>query len=240
MTRKIDLPNPDDLVQAYLDGESELAMSRRLGVSRPVVQRFLDSQGVQRRGRSESMVTRMARATPDQRRAWAAAANTARRQPLPEDRPRTGQGEKAARSGAESCSRTVGNGEAELCDLLIGRGLDVTSQTPVGGYNVDLTIGTVAVEVWWGQSYPLRLGRNRNARKTVDLGYLGWSTIWVWLSRQTPDHLTADAVVAFLDECGGDPPTVAPQYRVVRRDGEIVAGGEAQTDPGALVPPSHR
>ena len=72
----------------------------------------------------------------------------------------------------------------------------------------------------------------------MDIADLGWSTIFVWLSRRLPDRGSADAVVTFLEEMSGDPNPIPPQYRVVRGNGEMVASGKVDRDHLALVPTS--
>jgi len=139
---------------------------------------------------------------------------------------------------AATRSRRVGKGEAELLDLLVARGVAVDAQTPVYGYSVDISVGAVAVEIWFGHGYPFRAPRH--LRKTIDLANLGWSTIFVWCSGRIPTADCADAVVAFAEEAGRRPDSVGPQYRVVRSDGQFVTGGKADLDHIALVPPPRR
>ncbi len=225
----------DDLRQRHERGESVLSMSRALGIDRGMVTRRLVKMGLEVRSGSEANRLRMAQLSPDERRALAAPANQARRgkvfREAPADRRR-------ALGTADSRSRLVGKGESELADLLVSRGLTVERQVPVYGYNLDITLGRVAVEVWWGEGYPVRHGHQ--ARRAVDLADLGWHVAWVWLSRKLPTGDCVDQLVTFLDIASRSPETVRPQYRVIRGDGELVAGGQLDTDHLALVPPAHR
>lgn len=226
-----------DLRRRYEAGQSVLAMATDLETSRPTIMRRLRELGLDPRSGSEANYIRMARLTQAERRDLAAAANASRRKPEVNFGSRQANRMVAAINSAKSRTRTVGKGEAEMLDLLLGRGLTVECQLPVYGYNLDLAVAPVAVEVWWAKSYPFRHGRT--ARRTIDLADLGWSTIFVWLCWQLPTDDSADAVVAFIDEMRRNPPAVRQQYRVIRSDGDFVSGGAADLDNLALVPPSH-
>lgn len=227
----------DDLRQRHASGDSVLKMARELGTSRPTIVRKLAALGLETRSASEANLLRFARATPTERRAISSAANASRRGVV-DFSPRNPGRDSAMINTALRKSRKVGRGEAELSDLLVRRGLPVEVQVPISGYNLDIAVRPVAVEVWWGEGYPVRHGRQ--ARRAVDLANLGWSVMWVWLSKRSPTSRTADAIVAFLEETSGNPLPVGPQYRVIRSDGEIVAGGKLDPDHLTLVPPTER
>jgi len=239
MTYKRVSINLDDLARRYHAGESVLAMARAFNVSRQVITRRLNELNLPIRSASEANWLRAKRATPEQRRATALAANAARRQKSIDFSPRQALRDSAMVSTAKTHSRRTGKGESELANFLIARGLTVERQLPVYGYNLDIATWPVAVEVWWGEGYPLRHGHQ--ARRTVELADLGWWVIYVWLSRKLPTETGANAVVTFYELAGRNPLPVNPQYRVVRGDGELVTSGQADRHHLALVPaPHHR
>jgi hypothetical protein len=223
----------DSIVKAYSAGTSVLALSKEYGLTRSTVERILRSRGIAIRGAGEANLLRFARMSEQERRDLARAANEARRRPLSlgPSPPRT----QRVLETAVTRSRRRGEGAAQLRDLLVARGLDIDEERPVYGYNVDLAVPPVAVEVLWAKAYPFR--RADFLRKTIQLADLGWWTIWVWCSRVLPTAPCADEVVAFHDLAERDPGAVRPQYRVVRSTGELVAGGEANAGQIALVPP---
>src|SRR5690606_11182891 len=164
----------DDLRQRYEQGHSVLKMARDLNVSRPVIQRRLASLGLPIRNASEANRLRMANLTVQERRKLTSAANAARRTRIKfEGKARRPDRAQATVNSARSRTRLIGKGEPELVDLLIARGLPVECQVPVYGYNLDIAVWPVAVEVWWGEGYPLRHGRQ--ARRMMDIADLGWS-----------------------------------------------------------------
>lgn len=226
-----------DLRARYDRGQSVLAMSRDLGVSRPTIMRRLEAMGIAPRSGTEANLIRMASLTNQERRDLAASANANRRtrDVVAAVPTRSAHGQARALPAAHARSRKVGKGEAELLDLLVCRGLPVATQFPLYGYNLDLAVPPVAVEVWWGHSYPFRVPKL--LRRTVDLAHLGWSTVFMWCSERPIQPDAADAVVAFVEEAGRRPASVGPQYRVIRSDGELVATGKAEYDNIALEPP---
>jgi hypothetical protein len=224
----------EDIAHRHIAGESVNALAKSFGVSRPAIVRRLSAAGVPVRGSSDANRLRMQGLSPDQRRRLTSSANAAARTGNVSMADRDPGHERPTISSALRRCRKVGQGEAELIDLIIARGIAVETQLPVYGYNLDIAVESVAVEVWWGNSYPLRY--RRQARRTVQLADLGWSTVFVWLSQQAPTAECADAVIAFVEEMSRRPPSVRPQYRVVRSNGELVSAGEAQFDHLALVP----
>jgi hypothetical protein len=74
-TARVDAPQ---IVRSYLDGESELALAKNLGVSRDVIRRRLLEAGVAIRGVSAANVIRMRRMSLDARRALSSKARKKR------------------------------------------------------------------------------------------------------------------------------------------------------------------
>jgi transcriptional regulator with XRE-family HTH domain len=226
----------DDIISRYNNGDSVLAIAKAFGVSRPTIIRRLAAAGLDTRTVSEANKIRMSRASIEARRLLTAPANAERRRLNVDFAKRNPDRERPTISTATTRTRKIGKGEAELVDFLIARGVTVETQVAIYGYNLNITIGRVAVEVWWGEGYPVR--RLRLARRTVDLANLGWSTIFVWCSGIAPTDITADAVISFVDQTSGYPDTVSPQYRVIRCNGEIVATGKPDDNNIALIPTS--
>lgn len=233
----------DDIVRRYLQCESEQAIAKSLGVTRGPIRTRLLRAGIDPRGRSEAATTRMSQTTEEYRKGLASAANAARRHRTIDGSalPISSRYDRMAQSAAIKRRRSrsqIGKGEPELLDLFTARGFSVVPQQDVGRCNLDFAALPVAVEVWWAKSYPFR--HPSNVRRTVYLANLGWTSLFVWLARQMPDESTADAVIAYVEGTRCRPLTVSPEYRVIRRNGEMVSTGEAKLDQIALVMPAHR
>lgn len=208
----IDVPN---LVRAYEGGETVLNLSRRLGVSRPVIVRRLHEAGIPIRGPKEAQTLRMARLSPDERQRITAAAHDAvrgKRQTL-EARINQAIGrEKGGKSGSPY--------EQLLACWLRERGITATIQKAIGPYNADLAFDSVAVEVYGGGWHDA--GRHA-ARARERFDYLfdaGWR---VFIIRVEHRHrlmpAVADDLIAFAQTSGADP-AGGREYRVVWGDGQ--------------------
>jgi len=134
--------DPKPIVEAYLGGESELAISKRVGLKRVVIRSRLVEAGVAIRGRSEAMFLRMSKTTFKQRQELTAKSHVGRGL-MSSDSKRL----MLERTAAARCKRR-GFNEAPFADALNLRGLPVDEQTPCGPYNIDITVGTVAVELF--------------------------------------------------------------------------------------------
>lgn len=223
---RVRLPVDDaEIARRYLAGESEKALAAALGTSRSAIRRRLDRQGVQARGRSESMYLRMAQATPEERAELASAAHGAVRGKSKTPEFLLARALGVERKGAEAGS--VSPAELMLAAWLREAGLTVAHQKAVGPYNVDLATGSVAVEVLGGGWHRSKKHRKR-LRHILDAG---WDVIYVWVDgRRSP--LTAGAaeyVIAHLEFRDRNP--AAPRcYRVIRGGGQFVAEGSADGD----------
>lgn len=215
---------PADTLQRYRAGESVLSIARRLGVSRPVITRYLLREGAEIRGPSDSMRVRAAQMTAGERSALAAAAHAAIR------------GKR--RSDASLAGRALARqhqppppspGEAALAAWLSERGLQVTPELAVGKYNLDLAIAgsRIGVEVLGGHWH------HDSARHCHRIPYLlgaGWHLLYVWNTRRQPlAPAAADYIHSFAEQSCRDPAAIR-QYRVIRGDGELVAAGRAGDD----------
>lgn len=219
-----------EIVEAYVRGESECSLSSRYGVSRAVIAKRLDGEGVQRRSHSDAGLMRAAQMTPEQRSAQAAAAHKAVR-----GVPLTDEHLNAQAAGRERVGRIGSDGERFLLDQLLQRGLEPIPQKAIGRYNVDFALPPVAVEVLGGGWHAAKQG---HARRTPDILDAGWHLLFVW-NHEGDSAITeraADYVVAFLDEIRREPPTVG-QYRVISGSGQLLSAGSADDGQFALVPP---
>lgn len=234
-SRRIDPPD-QKFVNRYLGGESENALASSYGVSRTAMQRWLREAGVERRGVEESQALQRATLTPEERRRKVAAAHDAvRGRPQTEEfRQRVAAGRERVGYGGRSSP-----GTEVLSELLTERGVEHVREKAVGRYNVDLAFSGVpiAVEVLggnWHGSKPI------HARRTPYILDRGWVLVFVWdLKRCKIGPAAADYLITLAEEARRDPSLVG-QYRVIRGDGELVAGGSVDDDEFPLVPPSVR
>ena len=216
----------NDVIDAYLGGDSEKAIAERIGHSRNVVARVLRDAGVERRSRSDSMYVRMGKLTPEERRKNALAAQVARRGS--HDTPDT-----LARR-AKTKSRRVGKFEREFCDVLSSAGFNIKPQRSFLSYNLDIGCGNVAVEIHVRTSNPLT---GVQGKKVMNCLHAGLNMIYVWIDPRKPtvsDSCYAK-VVSLVEEIGGNP-SAHGEYRVVRGTGKLYAAGRLITSQNDAAP----
>lgn len=226
---------PDDLfVGAYLGGESEKDLAARYGVSRPVMKRWLDAAGIQRRTLREASLLHQATLSPERRQEKLAAAHAAARGRVhtEEERAKAALTRELRGDGGHTSS-----GTEYLCDQLDARGVSYTREKAVGRYNVDVALSAypIAVEVLGGNWHGAKA---IHARRTPYILDRGWNMVFLWHTRRCKISAAAVDQVMALTEIASVDPAEVRQYWVLRGDGKIDAVGRADDDEFALVPPS--
>jgi len=158
-----------ELVGRYLDGESELALSKAFEVNRWTVRKRLVAAGVQPRGRSDAMSLRWDRSDEATREAH---AETMRRR-------MTGRRRKLDTKlrAAASKKQMVGEGEKIIAAELQRLGIAFEAQAPIHVYNIDLLVGDIALEPRTRSENPMKhAGRSK---RTAYLMARGIVTIWI-------------------------------------------------------------
>ena len=212
MSHEVATPNIENLLKAYLDGESVNSISKRLRIGRHVINLWLERRGIHRRTRSEAELVKWSRMTKNERLNQVSKAHAAVRGVT--------RGDREMELRAIRRNRRIGAGEAELVEFLAERGVEVDAQRPVGRYNIDIAIDSVAVEVYRQAFHPIATPTQR--KRVVDLFGRGHVTLYVWISfGQGIVPECADKVVALLDVFCRNPAEFG-QYRVIRGTGEDV------------------
>lgn len=200
-SKPLDIPDVEDLIQAYIDGQPMSKVTARAGISDKTLKRRLEQRGIPIRIRSSyPAVTGPAH-----------AAARGRKVPM-ESLVAMAAGRHGSTTGASAY-------ELELACWLAARGLVTVPQYAVGKYNVDLAVEVprVAVEVRAGGYGPRSLARW--PQRVVDLLDAGWDLVEVRVRYfpLTPD--LADKLVAYV-ECRRGQPAAAREHRVVRGNGQ--------------------
>jgi very-short-patch-repair endonuclease len=227
--KRIDL-DIDDLIRRYEDGDSVLAMSRDLGVSRTVVVNNLHRIALAPRTSKQAGRLRAARLSPAQRKAQAEAAHIAKR-----GCPNTH--EQLARMAATRQLRclTVSPHENILRDLLSERGVETVQQQAIGSYNCDLAAFPVAVEVFGGNWHWYGNHLAAIAKRFNYILNAGWHILVVWTNNEfCITSETADYVAAYIKTARSNP-SARREYRVIRRAGQTIASGGADGDKISII-----
>ena len=224
MPRPMEFAYLDELIQRYIDGESEQSLALAYGISRPTIRRRLIARGITPRNRSQSMSIRMSRTNVAQRLQMTTNAHKARRA--------MGSSVEELHAKALSRQRSLSKAaplENDLLLLLEERGLACTPQLAVGAYNLDIGIHAppIAVEIQWS-SRPFSSRPNYHRKRTEYLLNQGWHVCYVLVNRMHPlRDAAADDIISWAKELGGSKPPRG-QYRVIRGDGQFVAALSGQ------------
>lgn len=173
----------EQIVTAYLAGESESSLAKRYGTSRTVIRHRLAHAGIERRGRTAANRLMMATRSPEENRRNAEAAHAAARggvQPLHRLEQRA-----IVREQLGWDAGNIGRGEIVVARYLEGLGFSIVPQRAVGIYNVDLAVNeSVAIEVYGGGWHLTgRHAQRHPVRRDFLLG-AGWSLLVVWAAKE--------------------------------------------------------
>lgn len=202
---------PDqEIVRAYLDGASELELSKRYKVARGSIRKRLIKHGVEPRDQSTSGFVSASRMTVEQRQQRARAANDVVR--------RDGHSLESLRKRAISAERSridhrIGVGEQQFCELLAQRGIEAIWQKAVDIYNIDVACGSVAVELRNGARGSH--GRDVRRGRTEKIVEAGYAVLYIHFDELSDLLGNFEYLVAEIERARSDPPA-GRQYRVVR------------------------
>ena len=219
MARRNESINTDNLIKAYIGGQSIKQLAIANNVSRQVIYRILRENNIAIRNRSESMFNRMAQTSFAEKQRLTHSANVARRNIKPSDR------ENMLKAiAAEKLLYKAGEGEKEVLDFLTAKGYKPIWQKAFKSYNFDIAVGNVAVEISVDTGNPLK--RPHNLKKVVECTKFGWNFLFIWCK---PHKIifcdtTYNNIIAFIDACNGNPTSIG-QYRVIRSNGEFYTAG---------------
>lgn len=221
------------IVNAYLSGESENSIAKRMNVSRDVITKRLQVAGIQRRNTTEANRLRQSQRSPEERRAGMLAAQAA-------SRGRTIGIEEKTRNAQkrQAIGFTRSKTEPILTKWLADRGLTVIPQQAIGPYNVDIGTFPIAVEVLgggWHRYNPLHAERTRYILNA------GWHLVFIWVneSRYPLQPEVTDYIISFLQEASRNPSMIR-EYRVIRGNGQELTRGSANSEQITLVAPGHK
>lgn len=231
MARKTDPTMLDNAVGLYLSGKSAYEIAATAGVDRGALKRELIARGIEPRGRSSAGLNRTGKMTPAERAAQAAAAHHASRGR------KAGWDERCKSALSRQKNPPAASGhEQRFATWLEERHIPYRRETAIGAYNVDFTIGPIAVEILGGEWHLDKT--ERHARRTPYILGQGWAMLFVWATVNQP--LTADAAeyaIAFADEASRKPPLVG-EYRVIRGDSYLITSGRCDDGQFAGIPAS--
>lgn len=210
--------DPQYLAQLYLQGEAAEQIERRLHLGHGKVWEALRHLGIPRRTRAACNRLWLSKTSTRWRlQVLTRAAHAACRGRIPSSDELQRRSESRARTHART-GRVIGRFENDLKQLLQRRGLTLTPQLPIGGYNLDLARLPIAVEVHVSANHP---STDRKIRKrTEHLRDLGWHVVYVWITAGFPLRGSGADKVITLYHFVKRLPAGKGKYWVIRGSGE--------------------
>lgn len=211
MTRKTDQSTLDHAVALYVSGKSVNECAALVGVSRKTITIEIRRRGIE------------LRSTRYPQRINTTAANAAAR-----GRKATFK-ERCLRALTEQANpRPMSVHEARFAEFLDGMGADWKREIACGPYNLDFTVGPVAVEVLGGNWHAYKTARH--ALRSEYVLNAGWCLVYVWSTANWPlTSKAAEYVVSLANEASGNPSLIG-EYRVIRGDAHEITAGRGQFD----------
>lgn len=203
-------------VQRMFDaGYSANAIAKSLNVSRSMVNSCFNDIGIKRPDVSEGNRRQAAMVSPEARLARAKLAHQAVRMI---GRSPMSQANHAARE--QETLRYMGVCESYVAEKMTALGYHCIPQLAMCGYNIDIAIGHVAVEIHSVSVRPHNV--TQRLERIVKLINAGMSVFYICVDPawETVPEEVIDELIAFHDMTRGLPAGKG-QYRVVRRNGEI-------------------
>ena len=223
-----------ELLSMYKSGMWKNEIAAKTGISEGMIGKYLSKLGIPLAdSRSKAMSDRLNRMSHEERQDLTKAANDAVR-----GMKRTFADLRKRALGNERIGKTRGKAESDLFQFFLNKGISVISQKAVGKYNLDFSIGNIAVEVT-GRSRKLE-SRSTYTERIKYILNSGFALIYVWANSQRPmESGAADYIIAFTQEFSRNPSLIG-QYRVIRCDGKLLASGSVNDNnlTGILTPVS--
>lgn len=206
-TRK-DLPIKE-IIDMYNNGTSELAIAKKIGVSRCAIRQRLNENNVKIRTPSEASFVSAKQFTPEQRKARAKKANDTLRGVKQSVSSRIKRAEYIENNTMENI---IGFGEIEFKNELERKSINYTWQKAFHVYSLDFLIGNVAIELKGGSG-----GRGTPDVKNGRIKFLkdrGISTLYVALENIDALIESFDNIINLVNEMNNNP-IPDGEYRVI-------------------------
>lgn len=223
MARKQIPANFSDLIKRYVNGESLENIAQELHCGQSWLRFQFMKHGIHLRSRGEATKLRMEKLGVVGRLQITAAAHFAasrRKQPRSEIVLRM---RNRALALQERNSPLKGGFEYTVFKCLKRAGFPARSQRAIHGYNVDLAVPPVAVEVHVAVNNPMANPILR--KRTEKLLELNWNVAYVWITRgKWFSREAADKLISIVQAVRSDP-SAPCQYWVIRGTGEVCMTG---------------
>jgi len=221
-----------DAIAVYDSGVGLKSVAARFGVSDTALRSIFQNRGVHLRNRREQQQLRMDNTSRTERMRLVVAAHEAAR-----GRTRSLAERCLSAKTREQRQTHISKHERRLAAMMRERGIKSRHQTAVGPYNCDLTVDTVAVEVFGGYWHWTPEKSAHTAKRFRYLMDRGWDIVAVPVNMSWPlTAKVADHIARHINRIRRNPSAVR-EYRVIWGAGEFEASGCLDDDYITIKPP---
>ena len=222
---------PCDVIVPYIDGTSENAIAKQLGIERIVVHKILVDHCVPTRSVAEANRQMMLNRSPEENRRNTEAAHLASK-----GKRRSPETKKKAALAREMNVSGVSVYESILAEKLVAKGFKVALQKAVECYNIYIAIPEfgIAVEVFGGHWHSYGSHARRFRERFNLLLDRGWTPVIAWVSNGILTDWCVDYIVSLCDASRLDQPTGRCEH-VIYGDGKPSAIGNSKLDYRSIV-----
>jgi hypothetical protein len=217
MSRKIEIPNIDNVIERYESGVSLNQLSKEVGIARITLTRRFESLGVNLRSQSDSERLKWSKMTETQRKRQVQKAHEASRGRL------VSTAEKIKRAKSAYLNNfKKGRHELELIELLRDFGYDAVSQLNFGIYNLDISVHGLPIAIEIQTSNHQLLRRPKHIQRTKYILGRKYFLIYVIIDQsKNPLRLYAIAnkIISYLNVLSLDK-SIVGKYAMIGRDGK--------------------
>lgn len=222
----------DHIIKLYAEGIGVNGIAKQLGVSPRPIERVLKERGVALRNAAAQQQARMDRSSPEERKALAFAAQSARRGQRDTMETRLKRAESF-----QTIQRHISAYEVKAEAMFLQRGLVMLPQKAIGPYNCDFAIDAVAVEIFGGHYHWTGAHLARSEERIRYILNAGWNLVMLAVNKNWPlTPEVADYTVSLINNLRREPPAIC-EYRVVWGAGDFEVIGSADDDKISIKPP---
>lgn len=234
MTRKIEIPNLDNLLERYKAGEPEQKLAHEAGVNRWTFRQRIIKAGITPRNISDSMLIRWSEATAEARDNMLKNAHIAA-----SGRTITHTEKRQRAITVEKRGSHISPIETVFADWIRNAGYSITQQKAVGIYNLDIALNEfpIAIEIFGGGWHNAGDHRTRFFERTEYLINSGISVLIIWVDcRRFPLNVPAcgEKIVTFINSISRYPSALG-KYEVIVSDGNIAPANKTYFNSPAII-----
>ena len=217
MTKKLEIPNINNIIKRYQSGISFNQLSNESGITRITLQRRFKSLGIQMRSQSESETLKWSKMSKQQRKRQVQKAHQSSKGRFVS----TSEKFKRAKSCYENALR-IGGLELEIIEILNNRGYKAISQLNFGIYNIDISVHgfPICIEI---QSNNHNLLRQPKLLKRIKYILNRKQFLLYIIIDQSKNRICVDLItnniITYLNILSADK-TLLGKYSMIGRDGE--------------------